>query len=104
MKLSHKSTTKPFLALALISSFFVTAECKATETQNYLVEQEHLTIKIAPSSGLSKISCKFLDREGNQVIKQNVTLLTEFLNQGLQMVELNAYYKQHLTITSIKCK
>jgi hypothetical protein len=101
----HKSVTKTLLATAILCTPFIAAKCQAgTIAQEYKLSQETLTTVIAPSSGLTKASCKFFDKKGNRVLSQNVTVLTEYLEQGLYVVEVNAYNEHHNAIVSINCK
>jgi hypothetical protein len=93
------------LALVLCIFLFFASTTKAgTLTETYSVEQEYITIKIAPKSGLTKASCKMFDFAGNKVMSQNVTVITDYLEQGLYIIEVNAYYEQHNIITAIQCK
>lgn len=59
------------------------------------------TIKIAPSSGLPKMHCKILDRNGDQITSQNVTVFEEY--DLFVLVEVNLYNDQHLQVDQVVC-
>lgn len=101
----HKSLIKTLTATALLCTPFIAAKCQAgTITQQYVLQQGTFTTIPDPKSVLAKASCQFFDNNGERVAAQNVTVLTEYKEQGLKVVEVQLYYEQHNAITSVKCK
>ncbi|CAH9014014.1 hypothetical protein VP277E431_P0148 [Vibrio phage 277E43-1] len=93
---------KTFTALLLLSlsSFSVSA----TIMQEYIVQQETLTTVIASKTGLTKASCVFYNEQGEQPAGQNVIVNTDYLEQGLNVIQVNLYAEMHNDVVTIKCK
>lgn len=77
------------------------AEASAV-TEHYKVVQDHITIKVAPKSGLPKASCVFFDEDHNKIAGQNVTIVDTFDN--ITIIEANMYYNQHVQVVKVECK
>lgn len=87
------------IILLSLSSFSFNSE--AAEIQNYKVEQDSIKTVIAPTSGLEKASCVFLDEKGKQVAGQNVTIVVRYDN--IAIVEANLNYDQHVVVSKVIC-
>lgn len=87
------------IILLSVSSFSFNAN--ATTIEHYEVVQEHITIKIAPKSGLPKASCEFFNKQGDKIAGQNVTVSEQWDN--VTIIEANLYTEQHNIVYSVKC-
>lgn len=86
--------------LLSISSF--SFDAAANYIEHYSVEQEHITIKIAPTSGLNKALCNFYDASHNKIDSQIVTVAEKLDN--ITIIEVNFSEEKHNRVNFIKCK
>lgn len=97
-----KDLIKQISLTAVLGGFLYSASAQAgTIAEHYSVTQDHITVKVSAKSGLPKASCKFLDKEGNRVAGQNVTVVEQFDNTTI--IEANLYFEQHSKVSTIKC-
>ncbi|BAV81028.1 hypothetical protein [Vibrio phage RYC] len=91
---------KSILAIATLSLTMVSIDANATVTEHYAVKG-NISTKVAPTSGLVKASCKFLNKKGERVAGQNVTVIESF--DDITIIEANLYTEQHAVITQVEC-
>lgn len=99
MKANTVTTLATAIGLGLFLSM-VAAEAAATVTETYAVQGDIKTV-IAPKSGLTKASCKFLDKQGRRIAGQNVTVVETY--DDITVIEANLYFEQHAKVVIVEC-
>lgn len=90
------------LATILLSISSFSFDAAANYIEHYSVEQKHITVKVAPTSGLNKALCYFYDASHNKIDSQIVTISEQWDN--ITIIEVNFSEEKHNQVNFIECK
>lgn len=97
---------RTFILLSALFSFLVlsnNAKATATQVEHFQVQQNKpVKIVIAENSGLPMALCTFKDSQGDQVVRQVVTVVETLDN--LAIIETRLYSEQVEKVSFVECE
>ena len=95
---------KNLITLAVLLTCFVSfgSLANGTQVEHYQVQQDTIEIVVAENSGLDMALCEFKDSNGDQVIRQIVTVIEKY--DSMVIIETRLYNDQSDKIQTVVCE
>lgn len=90
------------LATILLSISSFSFDAAADYVEHYSIEQKHITVKVAPTSGLPKVLCDYYSKGGKHIAKRISTVSENY--DDTYIIETLLSAEDHAKVYKIKCK